>query len=493
VSLTTPTPPPARPSSHRRRRARRRAAALVLAAVTAAGLGAVPLVMHAGAATATTLDQLAKAKGKLYFGSATDNSELSDSAYSALLGSEFGAITPGNTMKWDTTEPAQGQFAFTKGDAITAFAKSHNQLVRGHTLVWYSQLPGWVSALPKSQVQAAMENHITQEVKHYKGGIYAWDVVNEAFNDDGSYRPNPFYNAMGSGYIADALRTAHAADPAAKLYINDYSVEGTGAKSDALYNLVKSLVSQGVPVDGVGMQAHLITGQVPATLQQNMQRFADLGVDVALTELDIRLTLPRTAAKDAQQATDYRSVVSACVAVSRCVGVTVWDYTDKYSWIPSVFSGQGAALPYDANLARKPAYDGIVTALTTGAGPLRGTGSGRCLDVPNATQTSGTALQIWDCSGKSNQQWTLTASGTVTVFGTRCLGTAGNASTAGTKVQIQTCGGQSAQQWTLHSDGTLTATQSGLCLDVNRAATANGSSVQLWTCNKRTNQQWKRT
>jgi endo-1,4-beta-xylanase len=297
---------------------------------------------------------------------------------------------------------------------------------------------------------------------------------------------------MGSGYIADALRTAHAADPAAKLYINDYSVEGTGAKSDALYSLVKSLVSQGVPIDGVGMQAHLITGQVPATLQQNMQRFADLGVDVALTELDIRMTLPRTTAKDTQQATDYRSVVSACVVVSRCVGVTVWDYTDKYSWIPSVFSGQGAALPYDANLARKPAYDGIVTALTTGAGPLRGTGSDRCLDVPNATQTSGTALQIWDCSGKSNQQWTLTASGTVTVYGTRCLGTAGNGSTAGTKVQIQTCGGQSAQQWTLHSDGTLTGTQSGLCLDVNRAATANGSSVQLWTCNKRTNQQWKR-
>lgn len=340
---------------------RRRTVSLLAVAAAVLTFVVVPLTT---AHAASTLHQLAAAKGK-YFGSATDNPELTDAPYVAILGSEFGVITPGNTMKWDTIEPTQGQFNYAKGDDVVSLAQSHNQLVRGHTLVWHSQLPGWVSSLPSSQVQAAMENHITQEATHYKGKLYSWDVVNEPFNEDGTFRADAFFNAMGSAYIADALRTAHAADPAAKLYINDFNIDGVGAKSDAMFTLVQSLKAQGVPLDGVGIQGHLaIQFGFPTNMQQNLQRFADLGLDVAITELDVRMQLPRDATKDATQATYYTNVVKACLAVTRCVGMTLWDYTDKYSWVPGVFAGEGAATPWDENLAKKPtAYNAIVTAL----------------------------------------------------------------------------------------------------------------------------------
>lgn len=336
----------------------------VVAAATAA-IAAVALFGVVRADAATTLQSLAATGGR-YFGSATDNPELTDTAYTAILGGgEFGQTTPGNSMKWDATEPTRNTFSFARGDAVVDFATAHSMKVRGHTLVWHSQLPGWVSSLPSTEVQAAMENHITQVATHFKGKVFAWDVVNEPFNEDGTFRTSPFYTAMGSGYIADALRTARAADPTAKLYVNDYNTDGIGAKSDAMYNLVKSLKADGVPIDGVGFQAHLaIQYGFPYQMQQNLQRFADLGLDVAITELDVRMILPRDATKDATQATYYSNVVKACVAVTRCVGITIWDYTDKYSWIPSVFSGQGAALPWDENLVKKPtAYDAIAAAL----------------------------------------------------------------------------------------------------------------------------------
>ena len=176
----------------------------------------------------------------------------------------------------------------------------------------------------------------------------SWDVVNEPMNDDGTFRSDVFYDTLGETYIPIALQAAKAADPFAKLYINDYNIEGPSAKSTAYINLVKKLKAQRVPIDGIGVQAHLVVGQLPSGIKENLQAFTNLGVEVALTELDIRFaTLPPSPADLQQQKKDYQTVIAACKEVPRCIGVTVWDWTDKYSWVPSTFPGQGAPCPWD--------------------------------------------------------------------------------------------------------------------------------------------------
>ena len=268
-------------------------------------------------------------------------------------------VTPGNEMKWDTTEPSNGSYNFGPGDQIVSWAKSHSDRVRGHNLVWHSQLPSWVSNLPLNQVQGVMESHITTEATHYKGQVYAWDVVNEPFNDDGSLRQDVFDKAMGTGYIADALRTAHAADPNAKLYLNDYNIEGENAKSNALYSLAQSLLSQGVPLNGIGFESHFILGQVPSDMQANMQRFANLGLDVAVTELDDRIQLPASSSNLQQQATDYADRRQGLPATSPAASAyRSGASSDADSWIPGTFPGYGRGhhvrpeLPAQARLQR---------------------------------------------------------------------------------------------------------------------------------------------
>ena len=172
-------------------------------------------------------------------------------------------------------------------------------------------------------------------------------MLSEPFNDDGTWRQDVFFNTLGTDYVQIALTAARAADPSTKLYINDYNIEGPGAKATAMLNLVTSLKQANVPLDGVGFQCHFIVGELPQGLAANWERFTALGLEMAVTELDIRMTLPSTPALLAQQKTDYNTVISACMAVDGCVGVTVWDWTDKYSWVPSTFSGQGAACPWD--------------------------------------------------------------------------------------------------------------------------------------------------
>lgn len=297
-------------------------------------------------------------------GTAVTASKLSGT-YADIAGLQFNSITPGNEMKWDAVEKTRGTYNWSGGDAVVNFAQPRYMQVRGHNLVWHSQLPGWLTSgsFSNTDLHSILVKHVTDEVTHFKGKITHWDVVNEPFNEDGTYRADLWYNQLGVSYIADALTAARAADPAAKLYVNDYNIEGTGAKSDGMYNLVKSLKQQGVPIDGVGFQGHFILGQVPSTFKANLQRFADLGVDVAITELDIRMTTPATATTLQQQANDYTTVVNDCLGVSRCKGITVWGFTDSDSWVPSTFPGQGAATPYDENYQPKPAYYAIQTAL----------------------------------------------------------------------------------------------------------------------------------
>jgi endo-1,4-beta-xylanase len=255
---------------------------------------------------------------------------------------------------------------FSQGDALVRFARANHQLVRGHTLVWHSQLPAWLTSgtFTPAELRDILRRHIFEEAGHFRGRIYAWDVVNEAFNEDGTLRQTIWLNALGPGYIADAFRWAHQADPHAKLYYNDFNLESIGPKSDAALALVKQLQAQHVPIDGVGFQGHLsIEFPYPDTFGANLQRFAAAGVDVAITEGDVRMVLPVTPEKLATQATYFGNMMRGCVAVRRCVSFTLWGFTDKYSWVPGFFAGEGAATPLDESFQPKPAYFALRDAL----------------------------------------------------------------------------------------------------------------------------------
>ncbi|KAH7350522.1 glycoside hydrolase superfamily [Rhexocercosporidium sp. MPI-PUGE-AT-0058] len=323
---------------------------------------------------ATQLHEAAKSAGLQYYGTETESVSFSDEPYQAVLKntSEFGQITPGNSMKWDSIEPQPGKFSFAGGDAIAALAKANNQLLRCHTLVWHQQLPSWVTGgtWTAATLTAALQNHITNEVTHYKGQCFAWDVVNEALNDNGTFRNSVFFRVIGQDYIKIAFEAAAAADPDVKLYYNDFGTEFPGAKSNAAQAIVKSLKAVGAKIDGVGFQAHFVVGGTPSKATQiaNMGAFTALGVEVAITELDIRMKLPSTDALVAQQKKDYQTTSAACVALTGCIGITVWDFDDKYSWIPSTFPGTGDGTMFDGRVTRKEAYFGALSGLVASAG-----------------------------------------------------------------------------------------------------------------------------
>ncbi|KAJ1337269.1 endo-1,4-beta-xylanase [Microdochium nivale] len=344
--------------------------------------------------SAASLHELAVAAGKMYYGSATDNGELTDAPYVEILKAEFGSTTPGNGQKWAYTEPERGQFTFSQGDVVASFADANKMLLRCHTLAWHSQLPSWVSggSWTKAALTQVIEAHVANVVAHYKGKCYAWDVVNEALNEDGTWRESVFSTAFGGGgWIDVAFKATAIADPAAKLYYNDYNIEKLGNKQAATVAIVKQVIAAGGRVDGVGMQAHLIVGQMPtlASMVGTMQSYVAAGAsEVAYTELDIRhKTLPPSTAAATQQANDYASITQACLDVAACIGITIWDYTDKYSWVPAAFKGEGAALLWDENLQKKPAYYSVSSVLAAAA-----TGSPPTSPPPVASSTSTTTL-----------------------------------------------------------------------------------------------------
>ncbi|MEU0796382.1 endo-1,4-beta-xylanase [Amycolatopsis sp. NPDC005961] len=463
---------------------RTRTAVTVLAA---ACLSATALVLSPGVAGAASTLGAAAAQSGRYFGAAISTSHLGESAYVNTWAAEFNGVTPENEMKWDTVEPNRNQFNFGPGDQIAVQGRSRGMKIRGHTLVWYQQLPGWVSGLDANNLRSAMLNHISQAAGHWKGQLIAWDVVNEAFEENGTRRQSVFQQKLGDGYIEDAFRAARTADPNAKLCYNDYNTDGVNAKSTGIYNMVRDFKSRGVPIDCVGFQSHLGSNSNLGSYQANLQRFADLGVDVQITELDV-------GGSGSGQANVYRQVAQACMAVSRCTGITVWGVTDKYSWR----SGDTPLL-FDGNYGKKQAYTAVLDVLNGGApnpgggGTVRAVASNRCLDVPGSATAAGTALQIWDCHTGTNQQWTRASTGELTVYsgdGKRCLDTASGGAAAGTAAVIASCTGGTGQKWTFTGSGTITNGQSGLCLDVTGAATANGTKVIIWTCNGGSNQQW---
>ncbi|MFI1223559.1 MULTISPECIES: endo-1,4-beta-xylanase [unclassified Streptomyces] len=459
----------------------------LLLALVVGVLGVVtPLVAPPTSHAAENTLGAAAAQNGRYFGTAIASGKLSDAAYTTIAGREFNSVTAENEMKIDATEPQRGQFNFTAADRVYNWAVQNGKQVRGHTLAWHSQQPGWMQSLSGSTLRQAMNDHINGVMAHYKGKIAQWDVVNEAFADGGSgARRDSNLQRTGNDWIEVAFRTARAADPAAKLCYNDYNVEDwTWAKTQAMYAMVRDFKQRGVPIDCVGFQSHFNSGSpYNSNFRTTLQNFAALGVDVAITELDIQ----------GAPASTYAGVTNDCLAVPRCLGITVWGVRDSDSWRPD-----HTPLLFNNDGSKKAAYTSVLDSLNggsstppTGSGEIRGVGSGRCLDVPNASTTDGTQLQLWDCNSSTSQQWTSTAAGELRVYGNKCLDAAGTGN--GAKVQIHSCWGGDNQKWRLDSNGSIVGVQSGLCLDAVGNGTGNGTLIQLYSCSNGSNQRWTRT
>jgi len=322
----------------------------------------------------TTLRQAAEAH-HIVIGTAVKSIYLHEPDYVTILGSEFSQLQAENEMKFAVIHPAPDHYDFSGADELVAFAQSHHMLVRGHTLVWHRQVPQWTSAPQYTAPRLAdiLQEHINNVMRHYSGKVYAWDVVNEAFNDDGAMRSTVWYdqpgigfNGMGTKYVEQAFVWARTADPNAKLFYNDYDTEAINPKSDAIYAMAQGFKVRGVPLDGIGFQLHLdLKFDTPAMLASftaNLQRFAALGLEIHITELDVRLN-DLTPASLSAQAKLYGEVTRACVEQAACKVLQTWGFTDKYSWIPSFYPGQGWALLWDANYHTKPAYYSVMSAL----------------------------------------------------------------------------------------------------------------------------------
>jgi endo-1,4-beta-xylanase len=465
---------------------------LVAGAIGVLTAATVAVVVPSANAAESTLGAAAAQSGR-YFGTALAASRLSNSQYATIAQREFNMITAENEMKPDATQPQRGQFNFNAGDQIYNWANQRGLKVRGHTLAWHAQQPGWMQSLSGSALRQAMIDHINGVMAHYRGKLHSWDVVNEAFNEDGSRRSS---NLQGTGndWIEVAFRTARAADPTTKLCYNDYNIENWSyGKTQGVYRMIQDFKSRGVPIDCVGLQTHFTGGSsLPGNFQTTLSSFAALGVDVLLTEVDV------TNASTSQ----YAGLTQACLNVPRCTGITVWGVRDSDSWR----AGENPLL-FDGNGNKKAAYTSVLNALNSatptpsgsstssppgqpgGSGTIAGVASGRCIDVPNSSQTNGTRVQLYDCHGQTNQTWTYTSSKQLRVYANKCLDANGAATANGTAVIIWDCNGATNQQWNINSNGTISGVQSGRCLDV--WGTGNGQQVQLYDCHGQTNQQWR--
>ncbi len=307
----------------------------------------------------------------------------SDRRYRRILAREFSSVSPENQMKWEYIHPERGEYAFGMADRIVDFAERHGQDVRGHTLLWHSQNPAWLEEgdFTDEELREILHDHITTVVGRYEGRISQWDVANEIFDESGELRTgdNIWIRELGPGIIADAFRWAHEADPSAELYFNDYGVEDVNAKSDAYHALVQELLADGVPVHGFSAQVHLsMRYGFPSGLEENLRRFDDLGLGTALTEVDVRMAVPEggepTGEQLERQADYYGQALEACLAVEGCGSFTIWGFTDRYSWVPVFFEGEGAATVMGGDFDRKPAYFTLRSLLREAGdgGPGRG-------------------------------------------------------------------------------------------------------------------------
>lgn len=344
---------------------------------TLCAFAAFVLIMTAGGVcSGQTLREYADRAGVLV-GAAAEPRLLDEPEYAATLAREFNMLTAENALKWGAIRPTRERFNFAPGDRLVAFAQKHKMKVRGHCLAWSEYNPRWLEKgnFTPEQMSALLSEHIIKVMTHYRGKVFAWDVVNEIFLADGSVESSVWYDRPGIGlkgqgtaYVEQAFRRARTADPDALLFYNDYDTEGLNPKSDAVYAMVKDFRARGVPIDGVGIQAHItgLEAKDLATIEQNIARLAALGLQVHITELDVGLPTgagqPDAAALK-RQADIYRRIADACLRQPKCTAFQTWGFTDKYTWIPKFTKdAKGAPLPFDASYKKKPAYDALLEA-----------------------------------------------------------------------------------------------------------------------------------
>jgi len=316
-----------------------------------------------------TLRSLARAR-HFVMGSAVNVTALqADAAYRGQLAAQYNGVTSEWAMKFGPIHPARDRYDFTAADQLVRFAEANSMVVHGHALVWEQAVPDWVSAGPHAQrrLLELLRDHIATVVGRYRGRIATWDVVNEVVDGyPAALRRTLWLEGIGPAYIDSAFVWAHRADPAARLYLNETHAEVPNPKSDSLLSLVQELRRRGIPIDGVGFQAHFTLAQPPdpAALRANLARFAAAGFDVRVSEMDVRLENGADSTALAQQGALYGAMLDACLQLgTRCTAFTSWGFSDRYSWIPKFYPGFGRGLPFDTAYRPKPALSALVTRL----------------------------------------------------------------------------------------------------------------------------------
>lgn len=284
--------------------------------------------------------------------------EFPDGAlYADIAGEEFNIVSSENAMKWDVLNPLPGKYRWAAADNLVQFAKSKEQTVHAHTLVWHRQLPQWILHSEPSERMLHMREFIDRVMNRYADDVQIWDVVNESLEEDGSFRNSVWYEAMGDSYIDTAFRQARQSAPDATLLYNDYDVAFAGPKSTAMINLLRTLKDQGTPIDGAGFQLHVFADfdkfdEVAETFQQ----IANLDLDIYITELDVSMQAEHS---EQQQAQVYERLLSICLAQMRCKAFQMWGFTDMYSWRQDY-----QPLIFDESYQIKPAYTALQTRLS---------------------------------------------------------------------------------------------------------------------------------
>jgi len=300
----------------------------------------------------------------------------------ALIAQQYNAVVCENEMKFDATEPNQGKFDFYHGDRLVNFAERHGMRVRGHALAWHSQVPSWLTSdgtknsrnLSRQQLLDILKNHIVNVVGHWRGRIHEWDVANEVLSDDQqkiwsdpkSYdlRPSVWATGIGEDFLDSAFVWAHQTDPDAILILNDYGVEGKGwGKSEALFNLATRLRANGIPIHGVGLQAHMEANlDYISSIGDNVARYQQEGFLCHITELDLGMN-DNSLTSQEQQGRAYYQLARMAMKYPNCAELMIWGLSDDLTWR----TGKRPLL-YDAQLNAKPAYWGVHAALRQAAG-----------------------------------------------------------------------------------------------------------------------------